>query len=112
MVKVACCFCIYLIKSEFYKVSEHVINISLRGKVNEERNNISSENDNQKNWNIVEVRSGLDESILGRKKKIIVNTIMVLSIIMCMYLNVHVCIIPHIVHSYSILDLLVLSTLL
>ena len=36
----------------------------------------------------------------AEKKKIIVNTIMVLSIVMCMYLNVHVCIIPHIVHSY------------
>ena len=33
--------------------------------------NISAENDNQKNWNIVEVRSDLDESILGRKKEIL-----------------------------------------
>ena len=39
MVKVACCFCIYLIKSEFYKGSEHVVNISLRGEFNEEREN-------------------------------------------------------------------------
>lgn len=35
----------------------------------------------------------------AEKKKIIVNTIMVLSIIMCMYLNMYACIIPHIVHS-------------
>ena len=31
--------------------------------------NIIAENDNQNNWNTVEVRSGLDESILSRKKE-------------------------------------------
>lgn len=39
MVKVACCFCIYLFKSEFYKGSEHAIDISLTGEVNENRAN-------------------------------------------------------------------------
>lgn len=34
-----------------------------------EQMNISAENDNQNNWNTVEFRSGLDESILSRKKE-------------------------------------------
>lgn len=81
---------------EFYKVFEHVIR--LREEVNEDGAN------KYYSWDIVEFRSGVDGSILSnkKKKKSTVNTVMVLSIFMCMCLHVYVCILSHIVRSCSI----------
>lgn len=77
-----------------------------------EKMNISAENDNQKNWNIVEVRSDLDESILGRKKE---NHCEYYNGAKHSYVYVFECACMH-YSSYCsficILDLLVLSTLL
>lgn len=61
----------------------------------------------------MKVSSQVDGSILSNKKekKSTVNTVMMVGVDMCMCWHVHICMLPHIVCSCSIWDLLLLNTL-